>query len=484
MAGNLILPRVRVTWGKVNLSAYNGDGPFPAGNPLVYDVEVDLQSQTTGPTASMKWDPTGPGFAEYEKFILSPEYMKTRIYIEFFYNRGKRLRLPFVWSGQSISYGNNMQVTVRMVSELAGLINANQRSAMQAFDEKKGASYLDSIDKGIKQFGVDANLVRYNESAKKDLEKAKLSTNYTGANDQTFGGFLSTTAQQNGNVTFPNNIEVPNVVIFPPFSWDKEAEVKNGATDIPVDTSPRPEIRYGYLLGPSIIDSMERQSQWQPPQQNTQNNPNTQVKPRDPVTGRWVKQKPVTAPQEQAIKTGKATSAPLGPANSSANPGIQNKDNPDGPTKQIILQQEGTSTLSFQTLMTPVLVGIKPHDIVYIPSYKGDYIEDWIVDSVSYDQSDGKVSVNVQAKRPQGMGTPMNEKMANKFKTFAKERGLIGSDATLEAWEKYAWNLSESPVYGNTASAAALSESRIPTLAQQAQELREMQARSRARQGL
>ena len=29
MAGNLIIPRVRVTWGDVNLSAYNGKGGFP-----------------------------------------------------------------------------------------------------------------------------------------------------------------------------------------------------------------------------------------------------------------------------------------------------------------------------------------------------------------------------------------------------------------------------------------------------------------------
>jgi hypothetical protein len=34
----------------------------------------------------------------------------------------------------------------------------------------------------------------------------------------------------------------------------------------------------------------------------------------------------------------------------------------------------------------------------------------------------------------------MNEKAAEKFKDIAKGLGLIGPNATLEAWEKYAWS--------------------------------------------
>jgi hypothetical protein len=108
--------------------------------------------------------------------------------------------------------------------------------------------------------------------------------------------------------------------------------------------------------------------------------------------------------------------------------------------------------MRFETLMIPALVGIKPYDIVYIPSFKGDYIEDWIVDSVGYDQNNGNVSISVQAKRSLGLGTPMNKKAADKFKGIAEGLGLIGPNATLEAWERYAWTLSP-----NTTSADTLS---------------------------
>lgn len=448
MAGNLISPRVRVTWADVNLSAYNGKGQFPQGNPLVYDVEVDLQSQSSAPTGSMKWDPTGPGFAEYEKFISDSKYMESRIFIDFFYAGGKRIRFAFVWAGQSISYGNDMTVTVSLKSELDGLINADIRNVTQAYDEKKGGTGVDSVNRLIQQYRVPKNIVRYNETSERDLTKMKILTNY--AQDQTFGAAVANTVQQNGNVAFANNIEEPNVAIYPPFSWNKDTEVLNGFSDIPVDTSPLPQKRYGYVLGPSNINTIQRQSQWNPPQQTTQNTPSTQVRARDYKTGQFTSQKPATAAQKQAASTGKASSSPLGTANARPNPGIQNKDNPDGPTKQNLLNEEGTSTLSFQTLLTPLLVGIKPFDIVYIPSLKGEFIEDWIVDTVSYDQNDGNVSVSVQAKRKLGLGVPMNEKSAQKFKDFAKAQGLIGPNATLENWDKYTWTLKGTPTAAET----------------------------------
>jgi hypothetical protein len=83
---------------------------------------------------------------------------------------------------------------------------------------------------------------------------------------------------------------------------------------------------------------------------------------------------------------------------------------------------------------------VKPHDILYIPSYKGDdYVEDWIVKSVDYSQSDGKIDVGIQATRIYGVGTPMNQNNADKFLDYAKSINLIGPGATLEAWDKYAW---------------------------------------------
>ena len=438
MAGNLLQPRVRVSWGEVNLSAYNGSGPFPQGNPLVYDVEVDLQKQTQAPTGTMKWDPSGPAFKVYESFISSEEYMKTRIYVDYFYVGGKRLRLAFVWAGQSVSYGVDMSVTVMLKTELDGQVNGNIRNHAQAHDEKKGASMTDALEKLSDQYKADKDLVKLTAKAEEDMKKAKVSSVY--GQDQTYAAAVSNLAQQNGNTIFAHNIESPGMVVYTPFSWDKEGEVIN-AVEVPAGEGPKPEKRYGYLLGPSIISTLTRTSEWVQPQQTTQNTPSTQTRAQKKRKKKNQQQNPPTSPENQLSDTQKPGSAPQGTANARANPGVQNVDNPDGATKQNLLTEEGGAKMNFQTMLLPVLVGIKPHDIVYVPSLTGDFIEDWIVDNVSYDQNDGRVSVSVSAQRVLGQGEPMNKSAAEKFTSYAKTNGLIGPNATLEAWERYAWSL-------------------------------------------
>jgi hypothetical protein len=386
----------------------------------------------------MKWDPTGPGFSLYESFISNAEYMQSRIFIDFFYPQGKRIRMAFVWSGQSISYGNDMTVTVKMRTELDGLINGNIRSTAQAHDEKKGESYLNAIKKLQVQYGIQQDLVRYEPKAKTSMEKATLQNAY--GNDQTYGGAVANVVQQNGNTVFANNISEPNLVVFAPFSWKPEQNtVLNGVSELPPGTDPKPDQRYGYIVGPSIIDSLVRETEWKPPQQTKQNTPSTQAKASNSKTARSTSQKPAASPQVKLTNNTRPTSSPQGPALARANPGISNVYNPDGPTKQNALEDERTASMSFQTMLCPALVGIKPYDVVYIPSLTGDYIEDWIVESVSYDQNDGNVSVSVQGTREYGLGTPMDAKNAEVFKKYAIEQGLIGPNATLEAWDRYAW---------------------------------------------
>ena len=456
----LLQARVRVFWGKINLSSYDGGESFPQGHPAVYDVDVNLAGETQGPTATMKWDPTGPGMALYESFLSNKERMADQIKIDFFYPGGKYISFIFVWTGQSISYGNDMSITVKLQSELAGLINSNQRNVAQADTTGKGISFIQGVENAIKAYGLEGypNIVQYTTKALADMKKAKLNTNY--AVDTVFGSYLANLAQQNGNMAYPNNIGKTNVVIYTPFTWDKEGVVKNGVTDIPAGSSPDPKERYGYLLGPSTIQTISRNVEWKAPQQTNTDNPSTQTRalpPRDEL-GRFTKKAPAK-PQDQTSNTQTPTAAPLGTANGRSSPGIGNADNPDQVSKQNLLNEENSSSLSMSTYMVPALLGIKPHDILYIPSFKGDYMEDWIVKSVDYNQSDGKVDIGIQASRVYGVGTPMSQKNSNKFMEYAKSINLIGEGASLENWDKYAWvyplQQSSTPVENSQAKQAA-----------------------------
>lgn len=436
---NLIQPRVRVTWGDINLSKYNGpDFGFPKDEPVVYDVESDLTSENEGPGATMKWNPTGPAMAVYQYMLEN--YMNRAIVIEFFFSGGKKMPLIYMWSGQSINYGNDMSITVKMISELAGKVNGNIRSTAQAYDEKKGADPFVVLNKATKQYGVEESIYKYNKGTVNYWKKAKLLNMY--GNDWTLGNNAAQIAKQMGDTATGINIGETSIVFFPPFSYKK---TEPNVVLIATTTFPDPidvRERYGFLLGPSIFDSIKREVEWKPPQQDNKNNPGTQTfaRKRDPVTGQFVSTKPST-PEVNVRATATPTSSPLGTTNNRANLAIQNKFNPEGPTRGNSINDEKVAKLSFETLMCPLLCGIKPHDILYVPNFKGDFIEDWIVNTVNYSQSNGKVTVAIEASRVYGQGTPMNKPEADKFLAYARQINLVGPNATLEAWDEYAWRL-------------------------------------------
>ena len=448
--GFLSLPRVRVFWGDINLSAYNGDQGFPKETPVVYDVQVDSSDQTEGGTGTMRWDPTGPGADLYEWFVTQEEYMKKQITVEFFYPRGKKIVFFYVWAGQEINYGNDMTITVKLQSELAGLVNANPRNVAQAHDEKKGTGPVSVVDKLKEQYGVEKypDIVQYNQFTLDYWKQVKIGTFY--ANDTTFGAAVSQVSKQTGDKVTPNNIGGSNLIVMPPYSWKdpksgKQSQVLNGATDIGAAQAPDPKQRYGYLLGPSIINSIRRETSLPPPQKTNTNTPNTQqfvTNTTDKNTTASANPTPnPTAEAQNPKAAAKPTSSPLGTANGRANPGVGNVDNPYGPDRQNALNQENVSKLSCDTLMCPVLVGVKPNDILFVPSLSGKFMEDWEVKSVGYTQSNGNVTINIQATRVFGTSASMNEEASKKFLEFAKSQGLIGPGATLENWDRYAWGL-------------------------------------------
>lgn len=450
---NLRIPRVRVFWGDINLTSYTGGGGAPEvfttegeeGAPIVYDITVTVNAEGEGPTGEFKWDPTAKAFAVYEYLVTNEEYMKKQITVEFFYPDGKKIVFVFVWAGQSINYGNNMEVTVKLVSELAGLINANVRSTAQANDEDKGATFIDSMKRTQKQYGLEGfkNLLKFSSQAEQYASKATLISAY--GTDTTFGANIANTAKQMGASTFGSNIGEAQVIIFAPYSYKGSKDEVIDASSLQAGQSPDPSKRYGYILGPSIIDTLTRTAIWKPPQQDNTKTPASQPVARDPKRAKNEIQNPVSNPQEKSGTTAaKATTSPLGVTVNKASSNIQALNNLEAPDRQNALNQEKAADLQMSTFLCPVLVGIKPYDIVFVPSLAGKFIEDWIVDSVSYTQSNGKITVSIGANRIIGTGTPMQKAPADKFKAIAEGKKLIGPDASLESWDNYAW-MSSSP---------------------------------------
>ena len=428
----LIFPRVGVDWGGKNLTSYTGESFV--SEPMVYDVSVEMSMENNTPTGSMKWNPSGSGFAVYQKLL--EKSINDIITVKFYYEGAKKITFEFVWAGHQEVYGNENTVTIKLRSQLDGLINTDIRNTTQVYDEDKGVSYQAVLDKYKKQYGIKDNLVKTSQKAAKDLNKAKLENAYR--ESETYGSAVANLVKQNGNFVFANNIKKANMAVFTPFSWKpEEGDVTEPGVS---ETDFDPSKRYGYLLGPSIINTLERTLEWTPPQQNTNTSALKQPLPttNKPQPGVKDKQKNQKTGQEQLEKKG----AVSGPKNAEPNRGVRNTENEDGPTKQILLQKEGQSKLSTQVFACPAIMGIKPCDIVYVPSLKSGvpYIEDWIVETISYQQTNGGIDISIGATRIFTQEGLMNPAAGKKFKEKASSLNKEGR-AGIDAWQEYAWKL-------------------------------------------
>jgi hypothetical protein len=435
MAGDLIIPRCEVYWGDVNLTSYKDSANWPGVDgpqPLVYDVRVSIQESSQTPSGSMKWNPSGRAFSVYENLIKT-NYDKT-ITVRYYYLTGKSITFAFVWAGQVENYGNDMSIEVKLASELDGLVLSSIRSVSQADDA--GISMKSAISELEKLYGVDGmNLLGYYPGVEKDLEKVKVKSNYS--EGSTFAAALENIGEQNGNLSFLHNLVQTGgsgtgtgIVLFPPYSW--EAAANKATIQFPETTmqNPNPALRYGYFLGPAIINTITKTSEWAPPQKTQTYTLNTRQKVQTEEAPRGNMPNPTRTQDEDnsTRKNQKKEGGASGTTGSASRPGMRLEKNEDGEKKKLMLQEERLSKLSTSMPMCPMFTGIKPHDILFIPNFSGTYIEDWIVTAVEYEQSNGGVNVNIQEA---------NGKVASEVVKDV----LIGEKATLENWVEYGWGM-------------------------------------------
>ena len=486
MAGNLIIPLVEVFWGKTNLTSYQLPGAVQAA-PIVFNISSQLQDGNQNPTGSMEWEPTGPAFAVYENLLNTA--LDQQIIVRYYYPGGRSIPLVFVWAGQTITYGISMKIVIDLKSELDGLVNAAPRSTSSANKDEKPITKFEQTGILTKQFNVPDNLLQYSVVAKKDMTDAKIkSLNVT---NQTYAETVNSLVQSNGNTLFPNNIGYAHMAVLTPWSYKGEAATEVKAPD---PSKVDPLVRYGFLLGPSTISTIERRYTWAPPQQtNTNQAGKAQPTSRDKDNGKGKGKKvttkvknsdgSITSKTETTNKDGSVTisesntlkksdgttvktdyptkTVPANTANVNRSatggtsapgvsqgrlqPGVKNEEDKVGIEKQKLNNDENTAKLTVTTFMVPALTGVKPGDILYVPSLGSAsdlFVEDWVVHGVTYTQTDGGVTLSIEGARWFGNFKLMQEKPA---KSWIEKARVLNADPTLTKWQQYAWSLTAAP---------------------------------------
>jgi hypothetical protein len=431
----LIVPQVEVIWDGTNLSAYslpNATQP----EPLVFNVEVTCGSDNQWPTAKMNWNPTGPAFEVYEKLIkaLKKDSVITIRYGYMAYG-GPAISFGFNYSGTEISYGVDMSITVSLACTAAATSAASRNSMSVNKAEKFKDKGIDAKQMSEQITGgyTGAREIVWSDCALKDAKDVKIKQ--AQFKDQTYGSVQNNMQKELGNKIFLSNIGSDGQAIaFAPLSW--QGQQKCGSIKEPVKggKEPDPKERYGYIIGPGIITSFTRKMEYAPP---TQDKLDTSGNPKNPANSSKQKPapgsqtRPLTEVQKDAQKpNSKSVQNPSSPSNVK---GVTYSENPNGPQKQKVLNEEEGVKMDAQIFMCPAITGIKPQDVIYVPSLSGKTIEDYKITSVTYSQDGGTFSVSVQGCRPYGLDTAMYPDEAKKFLEKAK------SLQTLDDWANFAW---------------------------------------------
>jgi len=145
-------------------------------------------------------------------------------------------------------------------------------------------------------------------------------------------------------------------------------------------------------------------------------------------------QKGVLSQQSPAQSTNKeGTTGPSDKADAKSETMIPS---PNSKEARAALTQMLSTSMDANFPMLPNLVGMKPRDMIAIPSLKqGGYIEDYEVQSVSYQMENaGGVTMSISGERP----FTGDENMLDEA-SIAEIRAICDGLTTADAWNKFYW---------------------------------------------
>lgn len=411
--GQLIQPRLKLKWGDVDI-VFHPDGEDTG----IQSVSFDFQDSEVFPECSLTFSGSPRGYELYRKGI--DENKDEPIEISVGYPNGTWLTTQYYYVGANLSSGNS--------------------NGIEVTGSAKGKEFLSSFF--TNQF-VDTTLDKVAETVQDNAgvpEEAKLKPNFTetakeiassvvvkgviagqtpgkAVNSQLAdkGLALDTTAmaQKGGSPT----------VYAPAGMTAKEGKDSEAAKEPPKDGEVLlRDQTYGYILGPGLIQDFSKSLRWGPGE--SQNNGLT------PISG--------YNPQPKSTEEGEESEAPKGAKGKSPLATITEENNPQlSITAKEAKERQDKASCSATFFMVPEMVGVKPRDVIFIPSMKLDYLEEWVLDSVSYDFSGGGCNISASGYRFD-LGETQKIVSTETYNRFLEK---LKSLKTIKDWEKYYWRV-------------------------------------------
>lgn len=425
--GMLLQPYVRVEVGGFNLSYYQVGDEYEY---LVHNVNVSIsKGDQSAPQCEFELTATPAGFEWFagagRELLLTQPFT-----ITFGYANGSDFATQYAFSGVNLTTGNSPKIAISGTSAIKGSFTDNKVS----FTMEDEISLYELPDFLKEKAGAGGQLLDFvwKGNTEKDAQQVMIKLNRV---NQTPHTILTEQLKEHGMRVTTNDTALDGTVIidYPP-SKEGELEVDKPQVETGSGTAV-PAQRRVFILGPGLMDSVTRKQKLNLGQGSTGGAESPKSTRSTETEQKDVAQKGVLSQQSPAQSENKEGTT--GPSDKSPSKAETLVPSPNSKEARAALTKILGTEMDASFPMLPNLVGIKPRDMIVIPSLKqGGYIEDYEIQTVKYSmESSGGVMISITADRV----FTGDENMLDSG-SISTVRGIVDGLTTADAWNKFYWN--------------------------------------------
>ena len=436
--GMLVQPYVQVLWADMNLSAYDNANSGEKDR-VVQNVSLKYTKDDDAPTCDFDIVGTPDGFEVVQRMRESDDLFTETFDVEMGFPHLPDLKMMgrYIFAGLDVTTGLDPMVNITVVSAMKSSFTDNKVSFTME-EEVTLEQYAELLKE---KAGAGGSLIKYKwvGQAAEDCKTIMIKNN---VNSQTPMVALAEMAKEHGIEVRTMDTSIDGTIVLGyPINMEGEAE----ADKPQLDGEPESGVRRIHILGPGLIDKVTRKQSFNLGQSDTsgaaKNKATSTTETEQKKTG-------ASAPADAAVDS-KNTEGITGTSDKSKARSGTTKDSKNKEKAKQAATESGAVQMDATFPMVPQVVGMKPGDMLAIPSIKGpgDYIEDFEIQSVEYKQdATGGVYMSISGHRP----TADKENLLDAA-SVAEVKARVATLRTVDAWQKFYWRQGPDvawPLYG------------------------------------
>lgn len=414
----------------MNLSAWPGSSGEK--ERLAQNLTLSFSQSEEVPSCEFEIVASVDGYDAVGQIRTSPELLKQVVEVELGYSHMSDYNIQgkFVFAGLSFTTGHDIAVSFTLTSAMKSSWTENKMNFTME-DEISLAEFPEFLKR---KAGKGASLIKFEFTgqAKEDAEEIMIKTN---RQSQTAQVILNEVLTEHGMELRAGDTALDGTVVIG-YTAAKDGELSKDKPEL--DIPPTPAKRRIHILGPALLENASRKQSFELGQSDTEGSKKSKAQAsveteNDGGGGGATAPLPQQAAAKSYTKEGTTGTGDKNQARSGTTKSkLEEKEKArQAMTKSLAMEIDATFP------MVPQVVGMKPNDILVIPSIAGpgDLIEDYEITAVKYNMGDtGAVNISISGKRPY-----VGDKNMLDDESLEKVRAVCRKLTTPDLWSQYYW---------------------------------------------